>query len=397
MATVHIIGAGLSGLAAASALARDGHYVQVYEASQAAGGRCKLLYDDEDNSGFDGCNALLFGANGHALRFAEALGSGHTFDRLDAGGVGFDTKAREYVKRPAFLMPPSAPLFDMAQLLGLAAAPRERTVGQVFDYYHPLTERYIEPLTRSLAFAAPEQTQARTFARRLGYLLRKGHAGARLMMPKHSLYHSLVAPALAQVESEDGAVYYGQQVKRLEFKDGRISGFDMLKQKKALREDDMVILALPAPVLASLMPKHFKAQTVETRDVVSVIYRVPELQEARLVPLQRGVSDWVKVQHGRVIVTCYAPRQLVQQENLSLARRLWREVAPMLGLSPNDVPEARVAKERKAVCMTTQRPEMPSNAVCAGESFAPEYLPPLEAAIASGHKAAHKIGIMIGR
>ena len=49
--TVHIIGAGISGLSAAVRLANSGYRVRVHEATQTAGGRCwnrmnkRLVYE----------------------------------------------------------------------------------------------------------------------------------------------------------------------------------------------------------------------------------------------------------------------------------------------------------------------------------------------------------------
>jgi len=397
MATVHIIGAGLAGLTAASTLAREGHYVQVYEASPAAGGRCKLLYDEGDNTGFDGCNALVFGAQSRVMRLAETYGTAHTLQPIGLGGEGFDSKARAMRARLAYLMPPAMPLVDWMDLIGLLSAPSHRTVADVFDYYHPLRERYIEPLCRSLMFATPEDANARVFARRLLYLWRRGMKGMRLMVPKHSLYQTLIAPALQQIEQEGGAVYYGQQVKRLEFRHGRVSGFDMARQKKVLRAEDQVILALPPLALASLLPGMVAAEQVETRDVASVVFELPALQEPMLTPLTRGVADWAKGGDGRLTVTAYAPERVMQQDNQAVARRFWREVAPMLRLPQDDMPKARVVKERKAVLRFKRAVALPQNLVCAGDAFGPQYLPPLEAAIASAEMAAHKIRDRIAR
>ncbi|MEO1135142.1 MAG: NAD(P)-binding protein, partial [Pseudomonadota bacterium] len=45
MSRVHIIGAGLSGLAAATRLVERGALVTVYEGAGQAGGRCRTFYD----------------------------------------------------------------------------------------------------------------------------------------------------------------------------------------------------------------------------------------------------------------------------------------------------------------------------------------------------------------
>src|ERR1700747_2075234 len=45
--SVHVVGAGLAGLAAAVALARRGRHVALYESAEHAGGRCRSYLDAE--------------------------------------------------------------------------------------------------------------------------------------------------------------------------------------------------------------------------------------------------------------------------------------------------------------------------------------------------------------
>ena len=47
--TVHIIGAGISGLSAAVRLSNAGLQVHVHEATQQAGGRCRSYFDAATN------------------------------------------------------------------------------------------------------------------------------------------------------------------------------------------------------------------------------------------------------------------------------------------------------------------------------------------------------------
>jgi phytoene dehydrogenase-like protein len=68
--TVHVVGAGVAGLAAAIALARAGRRVALHEGAPSAGGRARALPDGSDN----GTHALL-GANTAALHFLETIGA----------------------------------------------------------------------------------------------------------------------------------------------------------------------------------------------------------------------------------------------------------------------------------------------------------------------------------
>ena len=61
--TVHIIGAGISGLSAAIRLANAGFKVHVHEATQQAGGRCRSYFDNELGCRLDNGNHLVLSGN----------------------------------------------------------------------------------------------------------------------------------------------------------------------------------------------------------------------------------------------------------------------------------------------------------------------------------------------
>src|ERR1700754_4664597 len=79
--TIHIIGAGISGLSAAVRLSNAGHRVHVHEATQQAGGRCRSYFDAATNLTIDNGNHLLLSGNRHALAYAKSIGT-------EAGLVG---------------------------------------------------------------------------------------------------------------------------------------------------------------------------------------------------------------------------------------------------------------------------------------------------------------------
>jgi hypothetical protein len=104
--TVHIIGAGISGLSAAVRLANAGNYkVHVHEATQQAGGRCRSYFDAATNLTIDNGNHLLLSGNHHALAYARSIGT-------EAGLVG--------PKRAQF------PFVDLCHRPALAARSRRR-------------------------------------------------------------------------------------------------------------------------------------------------------------------------------------------------------------------------------------------------------------------------------
>ena len=68
--TVHIIGAGLSGLSAALKLSACGDSVIVHEATAFAGGRCRSYHDATLGMTIDNGNHLLLSGNRAALEYS---------------------------------------------------------------------------------------------------------------------------------------------------------------------------------------------------------------------------------------------------------------------------------------------------------------------------------------
>ena len=72
--TVHVVGAGLAGLAAAVRLAHAGVAVALYEAAPQAGGRCRSYHDPALGITIDNGNHLLLSANKAALGYVRTIG-----------------------------------------------------------------------------------------------------------------------------------------------------------------------------------------------------------------------------------------------------------------------------------------------------------------------------------
>ena len=83
--TVHVIGAGLAGLAAAVGLAQRGEKVAVHEAAGQAGGRCRSYHDRRSTWSIDNGNHLLLSANRAALSYLETIGAADAARRARRG------------------------------------------------------------------------------------------------------------------------------------------------------------------------------------------------------------------------------------------------------------------------------------------------------------------------
>lgn len=68
---VHVVGAGLAGLAAAVQLQRRGAHVVLHEAAAQAGGRCRSYYDPKLGATLDTGNHMLVSGNTATLNYVR--------------------------------------------------------------------------------------------------------------------------------------------------------------------------------------------------------------------------------------------------------------------------------------------------------------------------------------
>ncbi|MBX6372744.1 MAG: FAD-dependent oxidoreductase, partial [Acetobacteraceae bacterium] len=178
--TVHVVGGGLAGLAAALALARAGRAVALHEASPLLGGRCRALPDGTDN----GTHALI-AANRAALRFLDTIGAAGGWVEPEPEGLPVldlaDGTARRIALSPAAWRDPARrpPGLSARALLALArlALPlrRDRPVAEAMAAHPTLHRALVEPLV----VAALNTPSAEASSRVLGAVLRRlGAPGA---------------------------------------------------------------------------------------------------------------------------------------------------------------------------------------------------------------------------
>ena len=80
MMRVHIVGAGLAGLAAALSATAAGRATTIYESAPFAGGRCRSFHDRDLDLTIDNGNHLLLSGNKAAIAYIDEIGSEDRFD-----------------------------------------------------------------------------------------------------------------------------------------------------------------------------------------------------------------------------------------------------------------------------------------------------------------------------
>ena len=71
---IHVVGAGMAGLACAVEITRSGRAVTLHESTGQAGGRCRSFHDETLDRVIDNGNHLILGANPAVFSYLDTVG-----------------------------------------------------------------------------------------------------------------------------------------------------------------------------------------------------------------------------------------------------------------------------------------------------------------------------------
>ena len=406
-ARVHVIGAGMAGLAAAVRLAEAGVGVTLHESAQGAGGRCRSYYDATLQCRIDNGNHLLMQGNVAAMRYLATIGAGATLTGPRAAEYPFLdlTTGERWVLRPSEgLIPwwlfdakrrvPGTRFRDYFPMRLFRAGP-DATVAQILDEKSALYRRFWRPLTVAALNTAPEEAQAKLLARIVSESFGRGGAAARPLVPRAGLSESLVEPALAFLAARGAHIRFTARARALDFSVDRVAAISFDEGALTLGADEAVVLAVTAPVAQRLVPGLDAPQ--DFRAIVNAHYSVALPETAPFfVGLIGGTAEWVFRKREVLSVTVSAAERLVDESADDLARRLWRDVECAYDIAPRDMPPAQIVKERRATFAATpaeakRRPKQTTrwrNLALAGDWTETGLPATIEGAIRSGFAAA---------
>jgi hydroxysqualene dehydroxylase len=227
---VHVVGAGLAGLAAAVRLAAEGRSVRLYEAGSHAGGRCRSYFDAELGCRIDNGNHLLLASNHAALDYLERIGALATLDGPPQAAFPFIDAATEqrWMLRPnrgvlpwwilrAKTRIPETRAIDYLGVMALRHADASATVAEVLDTERKLYHRLWEPLVVAALNTSAERASATLFWRILTETLGRGGAACRPLVPRDGLSETFVDPALLYLRAKGAEIRFGARLRALEF------------------------------------------------------------------------------------------------------------------------------------------------------------------------------------
>ena len=371
MSNIHVVGAGVAGLAAALSLSRDGRPVSLYESAGHAGGRCRSFHDDTLDREIDNGNHLLLSGNTSAAAYRAEIGADDTFVTLSEAAFPFvdlSTGERWTIRPNAGRVPwwicvkdrrvPDTRAWDYLSALRLMRAPPDATVAQVLGGSGALFHRFWEPLAVSVLNTPTPAACARLLWPVLVETFALGAAACRPMLAVKGLSASLVAPTLRTLEGRRVEIRFGQRLQKLETTGNRVTALEFADNRVAIDAGDPIVLALPAMVAQRLLPD-IPAPS-RFHPIVNVHFRLDAPPGAKPIPflgMVGGTAEWAFIRGDILSVTVSAADALAECTADDIAQRTWADAARAFELPQTATPAYRVIKERRATFAQTPESE----------------------------------------
>ena len=412
---VHIVGAGLAGLACAVRLAGAGAAVTLYEAAGHAGGRCRSYRDPLLDCEIDNGNHLILSGNRSMLAYLGEIGAADEISGPREAAFPFldlETGERWAVRPnggrlPWWLCarsrraPDGGGLDHLAGLMRLRQAGAGDTVAGVLGG-NPLYGRFWRPIAVSVLNTPAAEGSAALLWRAMAESLALGGKACRPLFVRHSLSRTFVDPALATLRRFGAEVCFGERLRGIERAGGRVLALNFVAGDRRLGEGDRVVLAVPPDAAARLLPDlPALAEAWDFHPILNAHFRLDRPAELPGGAPFLGVTgsdwvDWIFARGAALSVTLSAAGARAGADAEAIAPAIWQEVRTALGLADLPLPPCRIVKEQRATIAQTpaqaaRRPAAtaPGGAILLAGDWTATGLPcTIEGAIRSGHRAA---------
>lgn len=286
MATVHVIGAGISGLACATRAALSGVDVALYEAAGHAGGRARSFHDESLGCVIDNGNHLLLGANESTRAYLSDIGAEDMIREIAPAAFPFmDLKTGEQWRirpgggwLPTWILsadrriPGTSAGEYLKQVYRLNRAGKQDTVVAAVGSNSVLYETLWQPLCRAALNTDATEASAPLLWTVIRETFMKGEAACRPWFFHKGLSPALVTPALKQLADSGAEVRFKARLRGLRWADHKITSLSFPEGTLRVEPEDAVILALPPEICNDIWPEA-NAPT-DARTIVNAHFRM---------------------------------------------------------------------------------------------------------------------------
>ena len=364
--TAHIIGAGISGLSAAVRLANANYKVQVHEATQQAGGRCRSYFDAATNLTIDNGNHLLLSGNRHAMAYAKSIGT-------EAGLVGpkraqfwfvdLSTGQRWQLDLGDSRLPlwvfdearrvPDTGVLDYLALMPLIWAGTDKLVGKAIPCEGTLYQRLVQPLLLAALNVDPPEGSAGLAGAVVRETLLAGGQACRPLIARDGLSSVLIEPAIKLLQDKGASIRFGHELREFTMAGNTIGELKFGDDTIAVAPEDVVVLAVPPRPAAALLPG--LRTPSKFRAIVNAHFRFdPPKSSPPILGVVGGLVEWLFAFPQRLSVTISNGDRLVDMPREELAQAIWRDVCKAAGLQGDlPLPPWQIVRERRATFEAT--------------------------------------------
>ncbi|HXL14348.1 MAG TPA: hydroxysqualene dehydroxylase HpnE [Bradyrhizobium sp.] len=362
--TVHIIGAGISGLSAAVRLANANFKVHVHEATQQAGGRCRSYFDAATNLTIDNGNHLLLSGNGHALAYARSIGTEAglvgpkraQFPFVDLGtgqrwqlDLG-DSRLPLWVFDEARRVPDTG-LLDYLALMPLIWASPGKLVGDAIRCEGTLYQRLVQPLLLAALNVDPPEGSAGLAGAVMRETLLAGGQACRPLIARDGLSAVLIEPAIKLLQEKGASIRFGHELREFALSANGVGQLKFGDDTVALEPGDAVVMAVPPRAASSLLP-NLKTPS-KFRAIVNAHFRFdPPKDMPPILGIVGGLVEWLFAFPQRLSVTVSNADRLVDMPREELAQAIWRDICKAGGVR-GELPPWQIVRERRATFEAT--------------------------------------------
>jgi squalene-associated FAD-dependent desaturase len=362
--TVHIVGAGISGLSAAVRLANANYKVHVHEATQQAGGRCRSYFDAATNLTIDNGNHLLLSGNRHAVAYARSIGTeaglvgpkraqfpfvdlttGQRW-QLDLGDSRLPTWVLDEARRV-----PDTGLLDYLALMPLIWARQSTLVGDAIRCEGTLYQRLVQPLLLAALNVDPPEGSAGLAGAVVRETLLAGGQACRPLIAREGLSAVLVEPAIKLLQEKGASIRFGHELREFGMSAGSIGELKFGDDSVAVGPEDAVVMAVPPRPAAALLPG-LKTPS-KFRAIVNAHFRFdPPKDMPPILGVVGGLVEWLFAFPQRLSVTISNGDRLVDMPREELAQAIWRDICKAAGVA-GELPPWQIVRERRATFEAT--------------------------------------------
>jgi squalene-associated FAD-dependent desaturase len=405
--TVHIVGAGISGLSAAVRLAAADFKVHLHEATQQAGGRCRSYFDAATDLTIDNGNHLLLSGNRDAVAYARSIGT-------EAGLVGPKRAQFAFVdlrcgrrwqldlgdsRLPLWLFDaarrvPDTGLLDYLALVPLLWAAQGKLVGDTIPCHGTLYQRLVQPLLLAALNVDPPEGSAGLAGAVVRETLLAGGQACRPLIARDGLSAVLVEPAIRLLRDKGASIRFGHELREFGMSAGRVAELKFGDDSVAIGPDDAVVMAVPPRPAASLLPD-LKTPS-KFRAIVNAHFRFdPPRDMPPILGVVGGLVEWLFAFPQRLSVTVSNADRLVDMPREQLAQAIWLDICKAAGVQ-GELPPWQIVRERRATFEATPeqnalRPDAVTkwkNLFLAGDWTDTGLPATIEGSVRSGNRAA---------